>query len=501
MTMVSCKERYETYFGYMNDEAAENYELRCRYLYKIYQVGVSPMYTMDERKSVVDRLLANASEQTDDNNRALDLVCAYKIVQYNGFDSEVPHFRVSETLWLKDTGHKVELPKEVLERMSERQRKHAVQFAEHLGPNEEILQLYNVAIQRDWFADFNPMKTQIDDGLFDGMNEFEAFNRRNNNAIKCIIISLLYNRRCADAIKYFRLSFNDGKVELCEQEIKDIRDLNLLKDSGNTGIEYYWITFNSSPELFDQDCKSDISIITTKPYKITMFYKDFDHFSGNLHVLPGAMQVWEKEKNANDGKDSFWIRNGQVNPIYHEETPDPENNGPKYGEIYAEEGWSPIAFTDAGGKNGKIGCNQYIFWYSWSDVWKNVCFAIGKADFESLEINKDCRAGSRGNSKLFNAILIDKEANQYKQYKNVSGRNGVGTYDVLKFRNEINKIISGYRIIYVDGEGFFYDFNGIENEYAIGHIKTMNGDIIAETGSPNDFIIVEDNKGYWKLKY
>ena len=503
---VSCKERYDTYFRYMNEEASENYDMRCRYLYKIYQVGISPMYTMDERKSVIDRLLKNASDQTDENNRALDLICAYKIIQYNGFDLEVPHFRVSETLWLKDTG-KGELPKSLLERMSERQRKRTLQFAEHLGPNEEILNLYNVAIQRDWFANFNPMKTEINDGLFDGMNEIEAFNRRNNNVIKCIIISLLYNQRLANTIKYYRLSFNNAEHELYEREIKDIRDLNLLKDSGNVEIEYYWIVFNSSPELFDKNCKADIGDITTKTYKITMFYKDFDHSSGNLHVVPGAMQVWEKEENSDKGKESFWIRNGQVNQNYLENKPGCKCSG---GDLFAEEGWRPIAYTDMGGNDGKKSNNQYIFWCSWADVWKHLRFAIGKEDFNSLNININCRAGTKDNSTRFNTILIDhkfiqdnkKSHKPYKQYEGMRlGRYGTRTYDILKFRNEENRIISGYKIIYVDGEGFFYDFNGIENEYAVGHIKTMNGDIKAETKSPNDFIIVEDNKGYWKLKY
>ena len=151
---VSCKERYDAYFRNMNKKAAENYDLRCRYLYKIYQVGVSPMYTTVERELVVSRLLANASEQTDENNRALDLICAYKIVQYNAFDMDIPHFRVSKTLWLKNTTPKRELPEAVLEKMSEKQRKHVLQIVEHLGPNEEILNLYNVAIQRDWFNDW-----------------------------------------------------------------------------------------------------------------------------------------------------------------------------------------------------------------------------------------------------------------------------------------------------------------------------------------------------------
>ena len=35
-------------------------------------------------------------------------------------------------------------------------------------------------IQRDLFADFNPMEIDMNDGLFAGMKGIEAFNTRNN---------------------------------------------------------------------------------------------------------------------------------------------------------------------------------------------------------------------------------------------------------------------------------------------------------------------------------
>lgn len=490
---ISCNERCDPYFGYMNAEASENYNMRLRYLYKIYQVGVSPLYTTDERKAVVRRLLANASEQNDENNRALDLICAFKIVQYNGFDMNVPRFRVSETLWTNDIFPKKELPEVILKGMSGERRNKSLAFLEHFDSNEEILNLYNVAIQRDWYASFNPMKTEVDDGLYDGMDGMEAFNRRNNNAVKCIVISLLYSKRCAKNIEYFRLSFEDGKPNLFHKEIKDIPDLNLLEDSGKNSIEYYWIVFNSSPELFDQNCEIDIDDVATKKYKIALFYKDFDHSSGNLHVLPGAMQVWEKEEGINE--EGFWIRNGEVNQKYYEKTPGCKCEG---GQVYAEDGWSPVAVTDKRGKEGKKTKNHYIFWYSWGDLITYIRYAIGKADFESLKINKECRAGTRGNSKRFNDILNEK------QYEGLGfhGRDGgTCTYDILKFK-EIDGVIScGYRVVYMKDEGYFYIFDGKVTPYKKGRIKNLLGKEIADTQSPNDFIVAEDNKGYWKLNY
>ncbi|MBR4581326.1 MAG: hypothetical protein IKO32_08840 [Lachnospiraceae bacterium] len=483
---ISCEERFNQYLRFMNEDVEKGYNLRCRYLYKIYQVGISSLYTKDERKDVVNRLLKNASEQTDENNRALDLICAYKMVQYNKFDIDVPHFRVSETLWTDTTAPKKEFPESILKMMSEERRRKTLACIENYGPNEEILDLYNVAIQRNWFGGFNPMKTEVDDGIYDGMNEIEAFNRRNNNAIKCMTISLLYNKRIAKNIEYFRLSFEDGKPCLYRKEIKDIPDLNFLEDSGKNSIEYYWVVFNSSPELFDKNSKVDIEDVDMKTYKVAMFYKDFDHSSGNLHVLPGAMQVWEKEESVNE--DEFWIRDGKINQKYHEKTPGCKCKG---GRIYAEDGWKPVAVTDEKGKDREKTRNHYIFWYLWGDSFKYLRYAIGKSDFESLKVNEKCKATF--SKDFYRKALVEKI------YADLKLSPGQGTYFFLKFNNR--NPISGYRVIYVAGEGYFYDFNGKENPYQEGKIINLMGKKIKYTPSPNDFITVEENRGYWELNY
>jgi len=71
----------------------------------------------------------------------------------------------------------------------------------------------------------------------------------------------------------------------------------------------------------------------------------------------------------------------------------------------------------------------------------------------------------------------------------------------LKFK-EIDGVIScGYRVVYMKDEGYFYMFDGKVTSYKKGRIKNLPGKEIADTQSPNDFIIAEDNKGYWKLNY
>lgn len=43
-------------------------------------------------------------------------------------------------------------------------------------------------------------------------------------------------------------------------------------------VDYFWIEFHKN----------------NTDYKVTLFYKDFDASTGNIHVLPGGIQIWEK---------------------------------------------------------------------------------------------------------------------------------------------------------------------------------------------------------------
>lgn len=63
------------------------------------------------------------------------------------------------------------------------------------------------------------------------------------------------------------------------------------EESENNFLNYYWIEFGI------KDLESIIK------YKISLFYKDFDSNTGNIHVLPGALQCWK------------YINNNH-NPIY-----------------------------------------------------------------------------------------------------------------------------------------------------------------------------------------
>lgn len=82
----------------------------------------------------------------------------------------------------------------------------------------------------------------------------------------------------------------------------------------------------------------------------------------------------------------------------------------------------------------------------------------------------------------------------------VFGNNRKTKYWFLSFVNKNDKLICGYKIVYIKCEVYFCDF-GSKTTYDQGLVKDQNGEIVEETNSPNDFIITQDHKGYWKLNY
>ena len=65
-----------------------------------------------------------------------------------------------------------------------------------------------------------------------------------------------------------------------ENENNTFNIMNLEDKEKHDYLNYYWCEYQIENEQF----------------KITMFYKDFDCGSGNIHVLPGAIQVWKKNR-------------------------------------------------------------------------------------------------------------------------------------------------------------------------------------------------------------
>lgn len=301
----------------------------------------------------------------------------------------------------------------------------------------------------------------LEDGLNNQRNIVAKFNQKNNNALRIIIKDLLGKK--AKEIKYYRLYFIKGKAFIEESNVKEIENLNKtqLKMVGENYIEYYWITFH----LNGMD-----------EYKIAMFHKDFDHATGNLHVLPGAIQIWKKGQ-----REGFKIENGEIKDGNCETKPQKQA---KSGQIFMEDGWIPMPIK----KEAKLSKDIYMLWFSMQDICNHLSYVIGE---EEVELDEKCRAVHM--KEFFSQDLKDQI---YGQMQLVSGR---GTYSSLKFKGEKDRIISGYKIVYSPKAGYLYDFDGKTHEYEKGYNKDLN----CYTESPNEFIINKNEKNCncWKLRY
>lgn len=104
-----------------------------------------------------------------------------------------------------------------------------------------------------------------------------AFNKKQKDTLQEIIKGLsenIYNKKYK--VGYFTIKGDE--LEVVEWEKEHHHYLN-----------YYWCEYQKGDGM----------------YRITMFYKDFDSGSGNIHVLPGAIQLWERMKGCEDKKLSF----------------------------------------------------------------------------------------------------------------------------------------------------------------------------------------------------
>ncbi|SCW35543.1 hypothetical protein SAMN02910456_00696 [Ruminococcaceae bacterium YRB3002] len=149
--LTTAYDRVETYIRFMNEDEATGRSIRVRYLFhKIYQAAIDIRYTEEEKKYIFERLIENALAQEDIRIRALDLLCAYKIAKFNGYDlSEVPVIRLEETYDL--IGETQELPESFLEMLKEKDRSQYEKVLaewEHFQPDEEALKIFNIRVHK-----------------------------------------------------------------------------------------------------------------------------------------------------------------------------------------------------------------------------------------------------------------------------------------------------------------------------------------------------------------
>ena len=149
--LTTAYDRIDTYIRFMNEDEEKGSGIRERYLFhKIYQAAIDIRYTEEEKRYIYERLVENALKQEDIRTSALDLLCAYKIAKFNGYDlSEVPIIRLDETYALTEKFS--ELPEGFLAMVKEKDRDRYERLlvqAEGFKPDEEALEKFNILIRK-----------------------------------------------------------------------------------------------------------------------------------------------------------------------------------------------------------------------------------------------------------------------------------------------------------------------------------------------------------------
>lgn len=143
------------------------------------------------------------------------------------------------------------------------------------------------------------------------VNSIAVFNNRRRDELKTIF-NICKNLEVVLLTGMYKLSWLTGekvKIELSQDNkliYKGKYGNSIEEESENDFLNYYWIEF---------DIKELESIIK---YKISLFYKDFDSNTGNIHVLPGALQCWKYINNNRDPINKIALLCGDGIKIYNE---------------------------------------------------------------------------------------------------------------------------------------------------------------------------------------
>lgn len=181
--------------------------------------------------------------------------------------------------------------------------------------------------------------------------------------------------------RYYYLDFELRKPKILE--------LNKNAES-HRYLNYYWMEF-------EYMCKR---------YKISMFYKDMDHMTGNIHVMPGAIQIWE------GGDCTGYIDEKSLGLYRRCCTP------------FEEYGWKPVLFKP-------------LFWniHDMPEVAKYVWSRFLKQKAASDQIYKGCLKSREFCSeieslwcKLQNDKLIELENGEMQHTYRTKNYKGVGVF-------------------------------------------------------------------------
>jgi len=321
------------------------------------------------------------------------------------------------------------------------------------------------------------------------------FNKSMYEGIRTIIIKGEETGKISNPV-YFRAFYNDSedRFELSKSTNSGFNK-DYIKKFSNKYLEYFWAQFTMGEGT----------------YRITMFFKDFDHGTGNIHVLPGMIQFWEKHDNSELEQDGYFVvYNGHTSKIVQNAY---ESHGG--GNIYCEEGWVPCTYS----KNKKSkACDFYMQWdyrnISAADLANRIFDAVDDAEtikhkFENAELLKGiCEKQSAADMTFLfkDALGITGNVINENGWFQTSGRN---TYKNLSWRIyrknksdplSTKKIEILYKTIYLKDYGYFSVYgNGIKQ--CIDYSEKQESDLYIKRVEeiekmPDDFKKKKEYKGY-----
>ena len=129
-------------------------------------------------------------------------------------------------------------------------------------------------------------------------NEIKYFNKSVLSFMKLIIEKGIEVNNNLNGIVLKKINYSKypkellvDKYEMDEKKKKETWNNFYTQCCKDEYLGYYWFEFK----------------INLDEYRITMFAKDFDEGSGNIHILPGMIQLWRKYEKITNVKDDIFF--------------------------------------------------------------------------------------------------------------------------------------------------------------------------------------------------
>ncbi len=146
--MNNFNERLETYLNFIRKRRGnEHLEIIIRELKKFYQLGIDDFYPESQRKTVIKELIKEGESRSDQEERAVFFLFAYKLNKANRFDLEVPILYLDETLIVNDYPQK--MPESVLKTFRDKDREYYAKMYKEYLPDKEALEVMTDLSDRD----------------------------------------------------------------------------------------------------------------------------------------------------------------------------------------------------------------------------------------------------------------------------------------------------------------------------------------------------------------